>query len=136
MVTDQAACTPLLRIVCRPTATGSLHFCRCPQPTLLPLLQVESDYSLANFGFFLSAWDAQTALDQDLLAGKCLLADQEHKLFTFADRKVRVCGVWWCLAKGRGGCQALAGGLQWLCTHQHFQLYAASWKVDGWCGGL
>lgn len=28
------------------------------------------------------------ALDQDLLAGKCLLQDQEHKLFTFADRKV------------------------------------------------
>jgi hypothetical protein len=27
-------------------------------------------------------------LDRDLLAGKCLLTDQEHKLFTFADRKV------------------------------------------------
>jgi hypothetical protein len=67
---------------------------------LLLLRQVESDYSLANFGFFLSAWDAQTALDQDLLAGKCLLADQEHKLFTFADRKVRVGCVGWV---GRGG---------------------------------
>lgn len=55
--------------------------------------QLEGDFSLANFGFFLSAWDAQLSLDQDLLAGKCLLADQEHKLFTFADRKVcRVCG--------------------------------------------
>lgn len=50
--------------------------------------QVESDYSLANFGFFLSSWDGQMALDQDLLAGKCVLQDQEHKLFTFADRKV------------------------------------------------
>lgn len=50
--------------------------------------QLEGDYSLANFGFFLSSWDAQLSLDQDLLAGKCLLSDQEHKLFTFADRKV------------------------------------------------
>lgn len=54
--------------------------------------QLEGDFSLANFGFFLSAWDAQLSLDQDLLAGKCLLADQEHKLFTFADRKVGVGG--------------------------------------------
>ena len=53
-------------------------------------LQVEADFSLARFGFFLSAWDAQAALEQDILAHKCLLTEQEHKLFTFADRKVDV----------------------------------------------
>jgi hypothetical protein len=29
-------------------------------------------------------------LEQDILAHKCLLTEQEHKLFTFADRKVGV----------------------------------------------
>jgi len=49
------------------------------------------------------------ALDQDLLAGKCVLQDQEHKLFTFADRKVgasmQMYSVW-----GWGGVGVGVGG--------------------------
>lgn len=50
--------------------------------------QSQPDVRLSNFGFFLSPWDAELALSQDLAAGKCLLEDRELKLCSFADPKV------------------------------------------------
>lgn len=51
--------------------------------------QVDDKYNLANFGLFLYPGDQQLALQQELLAGKCVLRDRDLRLFGFDDAKVQ-----------------------------------------------
>jgi hypothetical protein len=49
----------------------------------------EEDYTLSNFGFFLSPYEAQMELETERMQGKCLLNGKDLKLFTFDDKNVK-----------------------------------------------
>eukprot|EP00878_Enallax_costatus_P004534 GHUV01004775.1.p1 GENE.GHUV01004775.1~~GHUV01004775.1.p1 ORF type:complete len:321 (+),score=66.73 GHUV01004775.1:120-1082(+) len=51
--------------------------------------QLDKEYNLAKLGFFLASVDSQFQMTQDLMAGNCLLEDQDYPLFRFSEKNVQ-----------------------------------------------